>query len=641
MASTVDALVENIISEARDYGSNAFDDATSLVSNAQAYASGSTLINVGQLSFSFSDLPSIEAAPPARFTDSYVAPVGKPSLGTLETLYVPDTPTFDDAPSALDVTTLFTFDIPVYDVGEFQETVPSVNTDISFPEAPILAYPDVPEASTVTLRDAPQVTLPSFDTTLLDVETPSVPVDIVERFETAYGSALPQMRSYIDSMVDGWYAKYSPQYSEALAALEAKIAEGLAGGTALTDAVEQAMFDRARARAEEEQRRMDDELERGLTVRGYEAPPGALVAGRLQNRRVTAANVSRVAVEAVVERAKLEYQHVQFLITASSQLRQTLIGAAMQYMSGLVSVNGQAVQYAQAIAQTLAAVYNLLLDRYKAQLSAAEPYIRLFETQLKVALADIEVYQAELQAAEIQKNIEKINVDIYRERIAGERAKVDFYMAQLQGIQTQLEAQRLQVAVFGEQVQAYAARVQAKTAEYGAYKAAVDGDSAKVQAYGQVVQAYEAKVNATRAQADVEIAHSQAVSEHNRNIVEQFKAELQGYLGEVDAEKTRFASSVDAYRAAIEAYKADLGGDVAVLTAELDRTRLELQADMANFEGRIKTAVAQADIFVARAKLRADTAAAGANTLGSLASAAIGAQNTMVEVGQKIVSSGG
>jgi len=628
MALTDD--ITEIIAAQRSYA----DDATRAAISAAKSASGKYYPPQIYTNLSFRNtapVPGNIGAPPV-FSAVYTAPTSDASLADLKSLYVPTIPEFGDAPSALDTSDLFKQVAPVYDVAAFDETSPTVDTDLDIPDAPTIVMPDTPTITDITLPDAPDITIPDFTAIDTDATDPGVVGDIVAFSKATYENSLPVMRGFLDDVVSGWMQTYAPGYADAMAKLEAKISSGIDGGTAMSDVIEQQIFDRAKDRAEIEANRASEDLLEGMSKRGYSIPPAAVSAGLNQIQQATAKSLAATAAETAIARAKLEQEHTQFIMNLSSTLNLGLIGTAVQYAQQLVIINGQSLEYSKQLAASMVSEYNLKLERYKAELQLAGIATQVYEAQLKAALADITIFESEIRAAELSKNIEKIDVDLYATLIKSESLKIDTYVAELQGVSTAASLEKLKVEIYGEQVRAYVSQVGAKKAEFDVYTAAIGGDEAKVRAYATQVQAYGQEVNASKAIADVEIAHSRAVADYNKNIIDEFRAELAAYGAELDVAKTTFGAESEAYRAKIDAYKAFNALQLESYNANYKHAALELDAAKAALSGDLQKEVAEREIAQRGIAAGGSTAVGVANAMASLAGSAASATNTITTV---------
>jgi len=631
---SAEATVEDIINDARDFASESYDSATDLISDANNAASGMVLLDPRQLHFSTDGDATLDAITvPGEFNDGFTRPNTRPSSvsGDLENFYLPVAPDFPETPDPLDTSGLFDFEPPVFDIAGFDGTVPVINTDFVFPDVPVLTEYSDPETTPLDLRSTPDVDAPTFDNTVVVRDPGEVP-DLPAIYLTNVESAVPQFRNWVETYADSWIDRYAPEYHTAMAQLEAALARGYDGNTALPDAVEKQIFDRAVSRSLDEQNRMDQEATAAFSKRGYKVPPIALYGALNSNSQVVARAASGAARETAIERAKMENQHVQFVMQLSSTVRDGLRGQVIQYSNLLLSINGQALDHSKTIAGLGAEVYRLLLSRAELDQRQTQLLATIFETEMKAAMADLEIYQIEMAAAKLKKDAELADVSIWEKKIDAQNTKINLYLGLLKGISEQANVEKLKIALFGEQITAYTAKVNGKEAEFGAYKAAIQGDEALVKAQTEVVRAFGISTDAAKTQLDAQVAISDSIASYNKNLIDVYKAELGAYEVDVRAEGQRLDGSVSVNRAALDRYTAVLRGNIDSLRIGYDKERLDLEAARAQLNADVQTLLAQGQLFQRQLALRAQTAMSGATAFGSMASSAVSAQNTMVNL---------
>jgi hypothetical protein len=633
-----EATLEQIIEDARNFAQVSFDEATSLVSSAQGAARSSVSLTPRSL---FYTAPAAEpfdhSSYPGLFEDGFTVPFPKPESGELQQIHIPTLPDFPDAPPALDTSSLFQIDKPVFDVAGFTKTAPEVDTDIAFPSAPTIREYEAPETTPLSLRETPTVTVPGFDPDV-EIRDPGDVPDIATTYQDRIRAVVPEMREWIETYADAWISKYAPSYHDAMAQLEAKLSDAYAGNTALPDAVERQIFDRGVARAEDQRANLDVEANERMARRGYRLPAVALAAQLGRNQETVARAAAEVARDTAIKRADMETQHLQFVIQVSASLRDAMRGQVLQYANLLLSLNGQALQDAQQLAGIMSDVYRLLVQRSQLDLEHLRILASIFETRMKAALADIEIFKVEMEAAKLRKDVELTEVDVWFKKIQAEEQRINLYLAELRGITERVGVERLRIDIFGREVDAYTALVQAKSAEFQAYRAAIDGDEALVRAYSEQVRAYATEVDAARTKVQAESAMTEAGAQYNRNLIDVFKSELDAWGAELDAEGKRFSSAAEAYRTRLELYKTRIAAQLDEQRNRYESGRLELEAKRAQTDADVRVLLAQGELFQSRNQLVASTAISGANAHASMASSAVSAQNTMVNLVNETVN---
>jgi len=407
-------------------------------------------------------------------------------------------------------------------------------------------------------------------------------------------------------------------------------------GNALSDAVEQRIYDRARSRALAEQEALQRSVTDGLAKRGFVLPPGAVQAGLAQAQQATSQNVSRAAAEVAIQRAQIELQHKQFCMQLSMGLRQTVINNAIAYLNGLIAINGQSLDYARQIGALAAEIFNQGIQLFNAQLDYYKAEAAVYETKLESAFAQLKVFQAQVEAEKLKVEVDKAQIDLYQAKIDAESLKIRTYVAELEGIQNLVALERLKVEVFDSKVRAYAARVGAKESEYGAYRAAIQGDLGKVQAYGATVDAYRATIQAEGVKAEVDRTHAGVVTDWNRHLNERYQVNLGRYETQVRGETARIGSDVDVHKVAVESYLGRLKAKLDARSSDLQAAELDLKERITQFEGDVKTMLTSGTLSSDGIKAKAEIATAGARVLQGLGTAALSVNNSIVSYSEAV-----
>lgn len=640
-----DVSVSDTINAAQEHANDAFEEASALISNAQNHAQTSYgFAPPTEMTWEPEELdPELVAVPtlPDPFAHTYnevLDALDIPSIPELLNLELPAVPFTEFEPlTPFDSSNLFDYQQPDTKLGEFQEQEPNIDTNIRVDDPPRLEYPDAPTVSTPDIDDPPGITIPPFTATL-DATLPDVPDDLASTFEAKYESMAPEMRAAIEDIYDGWIAKYSPEYHTAMAKIEALLAEGLEGGTALSDTVEQAIYDRARARVQAEYNRVENTVATAAAKRGLFMPSGALLSGLRTAQQDAANNISQSANELAIKRAEIELSHLQFLMQLSSGIRDSLRNTAVQYAALFLEIDKVVLDYAKTVTNLMADLFNLALSRFEAAARVYAIEAQVYETELKAAFAALEEYKALLEAEKLRTEVDDMRVRLYSARITAETQKIDAYVAKLKGLDSKVNAERLKVELFGEQVKAYAARADALRARVGVYEAAMRGDSERVRARAIEVDAKNAETNYLAEQVKYNELLLRKQEMYNRDVLQRYEAQLRQVGIETDLKSKEFQGNAAQYAALLTAYRAQLDHDSTQLQAELQNRQFEVNFELTRYKSEMETKIQEAMNRREQVRVRADTAIAGANTMGSLAASALSANNTMVSLVEEAIS---
>jgi len=568
-----------------------------------------------------------------EFTDSYVPPTNFAEYDGSKDIYIPDLPVFPDDPD-LDIDELFDQTAPDYEVDQFKKDVPDTDLDSLIDDLNQVDRPDInigaaPTISDITVPPLPDVRIPEYDPQYT-VPIIGDPSDYAKRFKDEYEQAIPEMRALIDYVMNSWISAYAPEYHTGLARLEAKIATDIEGGRGLSDEFERDLYNRARTRVENERIRNEQQLLSGMTKRGFTLPAGAVSAGLQAVHQSASDAIAQQATEIAIERAKMEMQHVQFVMGLSQTLRQMLIGAAIQYAQLIATINGQAIEFSKGIATLAKETYQLLIERAKLYVDLQRIEMEIFETQMKAALAHIEIYKIEMEALKLQVDVEEVRVQAYAGLIKAEALKVDIYKTEIDAAAKRAEVEIMRLDAFKAEAEAFKLKLQTKELEYRIYEAALKGDSAKLEGELGRLEVYTKQVQAEEIKQKAGLARTEADISVNRNLLEVFKSELDAYKVDVQAESTRYQASAEAYKTNLQTYIQKVGLEYEEKRIELEKTRLGLEIWAKNYEADLQKVQGEFDEFIKRTEIESGVTKSAADTYQSMASATLSSHNTMV-----------
>lgn len=620
---------ETLIADARSYASNLVSDASHAMSDAAraveriGYISpnptavtipSAPVENLGLVAPVLSPVDMAQVTPPAppvTFQDIPVVDTsGLPVLSA-----TPPAITLPTAPSQL---------------AGFNEAAPTISTNIAFPEPPsALMAPlfDAPVLPTRVEPDKPQTMIPSFSVSA-PTGMPDAPTALADSFDAAYRNAAPSTITMLNGFVDAQLTKFNPRYAEQMGKIEDQLATYLAGGTGLNPAAETAIYERARGKNDAEARRVRDAAFKDAAARGFTLPPGALSSALQQARQAAADNNATAAREIVVMQAEMEQKNLQFAVTTSADLRKTMLSAALSYHQNLISINGQALDYAKTVMGAMIEVYNAAVKAYGVRLDTYRAEASVYEIKLKAAMAGIELYQAEIQALTALTNVDRTKVDVYRARIEVLTSLSNVYRSQIEAVVGRTSLEKLKLEVFQAKVQTYATQVQGKNAEWQGFTAAIEGQTARAKIYGIEVEAYGAKVNGYKAGIEAKSAAVQAAALTNKARADQYTASIQGYSAVVQANGVVAQTKLENQRQGIIAFQAQ--SQAVVANAQVKLTYYQISSGIAikNAEMNMTAQIQQAETRRAYSKSIADLGTANAQIYTGAANAAMSGMNS-------------
>ena len=394
----------------------------------------------------------------------------------------------------------------------------------------------------------------------------------------------------------------------------------LLGGTGLPAAIEQAIWDRGRAREDVIAKKATQEAYEEFAARGFALPSGAL-AGRVaevwQKNREAGSTFSR---DVAIKQAELEVENLKFTVQTGIQLESQMMTYSGQYAA-------RALDAAKATVQVAIDIFNAQVALYNARLQAYQTEATVYRELIQAESLRLEQYRTEIEAQKLIGDINMQAIQIYKTRIDALLASVELYKAELEGVKTVVEVDRVRIEGFRATVDAYKATVDAKTSEYQAWAESIKGEATKVSIYEAQARAYNSLVDAYRTGETVKIENMKSKIDANELLVKAFTAEV-GYLSEqVKAAVAQVDTEVKIYDGQAKVYSSQVSAAEAQVRALAEQVRLIIASGTADAELKLKAANLNIDQLLRIAAIESDGIKGAASVAGQLASSAMSAFN--------------
>lgn len=509
---------------------------------------------------------------------------------------------------------------------------PNVGETLVVPPAPnllaeIRSIP-VPNITPITVDSPPPYVAPPF-TGIRPNITVTTPTDLDITFRNAFQASSQEQIAVSQEALEAFLDRDFPQFREAIATLEAKLATFLAGGTALSEEVEDRIFSRLQDKISTDGQRARDAALEDYRRAGWTMFAPTLAANLAKVEQDMRDNLGRGATEIAIKQAELEQDNVKYALAQTITFRQTALSAAMQFYSGVIQSNGQAIEYAKGVVQAIVATYEVATKIAEIQVRIYEGDARVFEARLKGAMAVIEAYKAKIDGLLAQADVDTALVNQYKARIEAVQAEATVYRATIEGLSAQAQIKRLFVEIYQARTSAYVAQVNAQTAQWQAYEAATRGETARINA----LKAQE-EIALAQVQAQVEIVKARtmqvdAIARANQATVSVYTAQVQAFSALVDAEAKAIQAEVSSFDATLRAY-------VANCQAQSEHSKAEVAGFQVSHQAMIETAklyyqnlIERSKIHLDKIKAAASIHAEGAKEYAEVAKAALSGMNTV------------
>lgn len=596
----------------------------------------SALANMGVLT-SIGDLPSIAlptlapvSLPPApQITPFQPGDLpqrpARPTIGGIDPVEMPA------MPAAPGITVDINEPAKPAQGRSFELAAPQIRINAELPAPPDLIQVAVPVlTSSITMPDRPNIVRPAFAG-----ERPGdvpLPPDAAASFDADYRNASQMMQAALEGQIDAFMARNNPEYGQQLARLEARLAEWTSGAsTGISSAVENAIYERARAKSSAESRRVQNEAWSAAARNGFSMPPGSLLAAQQAARQAAADSNATAAREIVAMQAELEQKNAQFALTLSADMRKSVLGMAISYHGNLIQINGQAIDYARSLSDALIKLYNMAVEGYKAKLALYQADVAVFESLIRASLADVELYKAELEAEQSKLQVDESKVRLYQAQIEAQATAVTTWTKRVDGIVAVAGLEKLKLEAFRAEVDAFQAETQSKSEEWRAYSAAWGGEEAKVRAGLVAAQVYQAQVDGVRANLAAQQAKVSAQAEAVRSQLGIYTADTQAFGEIVRADAIRVQSQLAAQDSLVKAYQVGSQAQIAQAGVQAEQYRAQAQIALGLFEARTRTIIEEARLLVQSMSNAASVGVAAGQSYAQMAGAALAGMNTLVK----------
>lgn len=239
--------------------------------------------------------------------------------------------------------------------------------------------------------------------------SPSViepPVDIPSHAAGASQSEFESLAQSVVNQLAGEFSDYIdthfPDNSVLLAPAEAWLTNAVTnGGTGISAAVEDQIWQRDRARVNAEADSAEDELITGWAAKGYDLPPGALLSSQSMLRKQAADRMAQASRDIAIKQAELEISNVRFAVESSMRQYSAALAAAQGYIQTLAVAPGTAASLTQVTANSQAQLISAASSYYQSRIGVQE---LLMKNAITPATWDQEarVKSADLTMAEIK-----------------------------------------------------------------------------------------------------------------------------------------------------------------------------------------------------------------------------------------------
>lgn len=583
--ATVDELVNIATNRADIFASSAAEAIAAI--DARRGSVGYSTIGVDIAEFDAAYVPpAVDTTPFPHYTPPTNPVPTAPTLTALTSITAPTLPT---AP-VLNTTGLFAQVQPSSTMPDWDEAAPALHVDEIYNELAALAKPiindiSIPSISEITIGVAPTLQLPTYEAAPTPEAIPA-PTDYAAYLQSKYDTALPEMKAFVDDMVDGWVQKFAPEFYAQRDTLHTKLMNAL-NGEVLDAQFENALFSRARARAMDEFTAAEDAIITASQKKGFITPPGAITAAINKARIAGAKSLSAQSTEVYLKRKELEVQHLQFVMNLTSTQVQSVRGLAVQFVQAGLGILGQADEHAKALTNAVSTMFEHEKSRHEFSLAIMRELNGQYEVKLKAALSGLEGYKLELEAQKLRTDVDVERVKAATAQVEMQQLQVQRYSAIVDAIAKRAVVDELKIKEYSVRADVFQTNVKARLAAFDAYRAAIDGDKAKLEGELAKLQIFDGQIKTAALQVDIQKSILDGDAKNNAAKIAQYGAETDVYKTTAQIALQKFTAEAELKRLGLDVYKSNVEAQLEVYKGQLQKDIAFVSARIEAFKGSV------------------------------------------------------
>jgi len=285
-----------------------------------------------------------------------------------------------------------------------------------------------------------------------------------------------------------------------------------AGNSGIDPEAEQAIYDRAVSRLDNDYDTKESELSEYYAARGFMMPPGSQVSALMELNNQRGRNITDLNNDIVVQRSNLSQQNLQALLQSGTQLQNIFLTSAAQiedlYIRAHNDVQNREFETQKAIAEHALDVYKAGVDKYKADQEQYKALLQKFAEEVKLEIAKADVFRTQMEGVKAQAAASELIINAYNAKLAKAKLLTEAYDAQTSMVTAIGAAERLKLDVYRGGIESVALGLERYKAEWQAYAQRSDADRTKLMEWESSLKAAEhelAKWNSAR-ESDSRIA---------------------------------------------------------------------------------------------------------------------------------------
>lgn len=503
-----------------------------------------------------------------------------------------------------------------------------VEKDYGFaiPEPPVVTWPvltaSVPGLSDIPIPTPPDYELPAVPT-IDDIVIPAPPEYAVDEFT----GVMPTDDLTAPVIAFNWAedAFSSDIYDRLNAMLRDRL---VAGGSGLDEATEQAIYDRATSRMEEEEQALLDQVDDGHAARGFVLPPGAHNSSVLEAENKVLRTRTDLSNDILVNQSKLAQENTHFTISKSVEWQNILVNYHSQAQS-------RGLEAEKQVALIAVQMHSAKIETYKAKIQGYAILAEAYKTRIQGEAVKAEFYKAQMQGVMAHAEVKQALVQAYVAQVNSVHVLMQAYKVEMEGAQIRANIDKTKIDAFVAEVQAYMAQVQASTARYEGYKAQIQGEVSKTDMARADAQTYAARVEGYKSKAQVDIARAEANLTNTKgevavftSLIDKYKADVQQSIMNADVLIKQQGLDIDLFKTGTMKYTSELDALVRNYLGHVEHAKAQADLEIKSADVGVRATLGAYELSVEAAKGVARVAGSMVAGLGSAVNASVNANSS-------------
>lgn len=402
--------------------------------------------------------------------------------------------------------------------------IASIQTPITRPIKPTYATPVLGAMREIILPDVPVINFPT-----IDITPPVYNIPAPKQWSFDVGSVL---------------ISDDPLVMECISRLTNNIRYG---GTGLTPAIEDAIWNRDLERNEQTLEDSTDKVVQVWAKTGFTLPDGMLAHSIAELQKEYMNRSLDRSREISIKQAELEQTNLFKSLELSISLSTKVIELLIQYEKLVLEAQEMTAKYANEY-------IDLQIKAYVAQVDAYKARAQVYESLIRAELAKVEVYKTQIEGQKLIGDINEQTVKIYSEKYRAIAIMIDSYKAEIQAMTAELEMEKT--------------KIEANKIQFDSWAKVADIAMAK---YSGEVEMYKAASSVNIQKADLLSKQAEAEARINLGYIELKVKSLEANNREMDL-KAQIA--MGALKGVADAYSSMAAGAMAAISA---RASMEYQ----------------------------------------------------------------